>query len=150
MMIDVDNFKSFNDTYGHQAGDRVLQAVARVLDNEVRRVDHVARYGGDEFVVVAPTTSDDGLLMVAERLRQAVEATRIEWKGQRLGVTVSIGVAVFFGVKGAEEAPKIIRVADEQLYAAKCAGRNRVHFKTKREDRVAVAPLADWPSGANR
>ena len=128
LMIDVDRFKAFNDTYGHQAGDRVLQAVARLLDGSIRKVDYLARYGGEEFAVVAPGTPEDGVFQLAERLRQTVEALSVPWDGRNLGVTISIGAAVFTDLADANEASDIIKAADAQLYAAKCSGRNRVEI----------------------
>lgn len=126
LMIDVDRFKSFNDTHGHQAGDLVLQTVARVLDANVRKVDCLARYGGEEFAVIAPDTTADGVLALAERLRRCVAEASVEWEGKRLRVAVSIGVAVCGDTAGGADASRIIQTADEQLYAAKSAGRNRV------------------------
>lgn len=138
LMIDVDKFKAFNDTYGHQAGDRVLQTVGRLLDDNVRKVDYVARYGGEEFTVIAPGTSDDGVLLLAERLRRSIEAMSLFWEGRELNITVSIGVGILHEVTDAKEAAvAVIRAADEQLYAAKGAGRNRVAFKTDRRPVVA-------------
>ncbi len=125
MMMDVDRFKVFNDTHGHQAGDRVLQTVARVLDANVRKVDYVARYGGEEFAVIGPDASLEGARILADRLRQAVEDTKVPWEGRELSVTLSIGVALITDVRDADEVP-IIRAADAQLYIAKKAGRNRV------------------------
>ena len=126
MMIDVDRFKRFNDTYGHQAGDAVLRSVARALDSNVRKVDYVARYGGEEFAVIAPETSAENAATLAERLRRAVEETTVPWAAQKLGVTISIGVAVITEAIDEADASNIIRAADERLYAAKRAGRNRV------------------------
>lgn len=130
LMIDVDKFKNFNDTYGHQVGDRVLQSVARLLDDNIRKIDYVARYGGEEFAVIAPSTPLDGLLLLAERLRRSVEALPLAWEGKELRITVSVGVGLLTEVTDAREAaPVVIRAADEQLYAAKLAGRNRVGYK---------------------
>lgn len=128
LMIDVDKFKSFNDTYGHQAGDRTLQTVAETLDQNVRKVDYVARYGGEEFVVIAPGTTVDGVKTLAERLRQTMETTLVRVDGRSLTVTFSVGVAMLTEVTdtGSATAATLIRAADEQLYAAKRAGRNRV------------------------
>jgi len=126
LMIDVDKFKNFNDTHGHPAGDRVLQTVARVLDENVRKVDFVARYGGEEFAVIAPGTPVDGVMLLAERLRQGVQAAKVPWDGNQLGVTISIGAAVFAEITDRMDAAAIIRAADAQLYQAKDAGRNQV------------------------
>lgn len=126
LMADVDRFKSFNDTFGHQAGDRVLQAVARALDENVRKVDYVARYGGEEFTIIAPCNSVDGLQTLAERLRQAVAESEVTWEDRPLSVTISIGAALWTSCTGGADAVRIIKQADERLYAAKCAGRNCV------------------------
>ncbi len=126
LMIDVDHFKKLNDTQGHPAGDRVLQAVAHLLDENVRKIDYVGRYGGDEFTVIAPGTSGDGVIHLAERLRKTTQELRVPWDARRLNVTISIGVAVFTHATDGLDACSIIKAADAQLYAAKCAGRNRV------------------------
>ena len=126
LMIDVDHFKRFNDTYGHQAGDRVLQIVAKTLDEQVRKVDYLARYGGEEFSVIAPDSRPDGLHQLAERLRQAVEDLVVPWEGTRLSVTVSIGAALLPTATKGDSASRIIKLADAELYKAKRAGRNRV------------------------
>ncbi len=128
LMIDVDKFKVFNDTYGHQTGDSVLKNVASVLDANVRKVDCVARYGGEEFGVIAPETPPEGAINLAERLRHAVESAESQCGDQILKVTISIGVATFMSITEAAQAPAIIRAADSQLYAAKRAGRNRVEL----------------------
>ncbi len=104
IMIDVDHFKQFNDSYGHQAGDRVLQIVARVFDDNIRKVDYVARYGGEEFVIVAPGANLDDLALVGERLRSAVETTPLPWEGNTLKITVSIGVAVMDKISDVSQA----------------------------------------------
>lgn len=140
LMIDVDKFKSINDTYGHQVGDRVLQSVARLLDDSVRKIDYVARYGGEEFAVIAPSTPLEGLLLLAERLRGSIESMPLVWEGKDLRITVSIGVGLLPEVTDAREAAvTVIRAADEQLYAAKCAGRNRVACKGAASTRPAAA-----------
>ncbi|MDO8631123.1 MAG: diguanylate cyclase, partial [Phycisphaerales bacterium] len=129
LMIDADYFKRFNDTYGHQAGDRVLQVVARLFDENVRGMDYVARYGGEEFVVIAPTTSKQGIAQLAERLRAAVEAIALKWEGENLHMTISIGAAIASGFHDVQAAAvSLIRAADANLYAAKSAGRNRVSW----------------------
>ncbi len=139
LMIDVDRFKVFNDTYGHLAGDRVLQSVAQLMDENLRKVDFLARYGGEEFAVIAPATPAEGVALVAERLRGSVETHSIVWEGKRLSVTISVGAAVVSDVGDANDAPRLIRAADELLYASKCGGRNRVEVAV---DGVRFRPVA--------
>lgn len=154
LMIDVDHFKNFNDTYGHQAGDRVLHAVAQLFDEHVRKVDFVARYGGEEFAVIVPSTRSEGLLYLAERLRAGVEALRVRWESKELRITISVGAAIAHEVMSPQEAAvALIRAADEQLYAAKCAGRNRVAFQNPVTSKGAVkeisakeVPMAKMPT----
>jgi len=126
MMLDVDKFKVFNDTHGHQAGDKVLQVVAQALEGTVRKVDFVARYGGDEFAVIAVDPEPKGSIRLAERLRESVEDEEVEWEGQTLQVTISIGVAALTKVPQGLKPAVITKLADAQLYNAKAAGRNRV------------------------
>jgi len=129
LMMDVDHFKKFNDTFGHQVGDHVLQAVARALDDSVRKVDFVARYGGEEFAVIAPMTSADQAMQLAERLRKSVAAASVPSDKGALSVTVSIGVAVLHDVnEPPKDAPRLVKTADELLYKAKLNGRNRVEL----------------------
>jgi diguanylate cyclase (GGDEF)-like protein len=124
VLVDLDDFKSINDGRGHQAGDAVLRRVAAILDSGGRQVDLAARYGGEEFAVLAPETNLVGAMKLAERLRVALEAATIELpNGGELTVTASFGVAI----KGdLERAEQLIAAADEALYEAKRAGKNRV------------------------
>jgi len=126
ILADVDHFKAFNDTNGHQAGDRALRDVAMLLDSIVQRAgDQVARYGGEEFAAMLPETDADGAQKIAERMRQAVES--LETAGGR--VTVSFGVATTFArEKGSPDA--LVAAADAALYDAKRAGRNAVRLRT--------------------
>lgn len=127
LLIDVDKFKSINDTYGHVAGDQVLKALARVIDDNIRKIDYCARYGGEEFAVIAPSTPLEGLELLAERLRKNVESVPIAWDGDPIRATVSIGMAFMPAVENLRSAAaELIKCADRQLYAAKCSGRNRV------------------------
>jgi len=114
-----------NDKYGHPAGDAVLRGVSDVLRNTVRAMDVSGRYGGEEILVILPQTELDGAEQMAERWRQAVEASAFRAPdGRNVGVTVSIGVAGFD--PGHESAAELVAAADEALYRAKNQGRNRV------------------------
>lgn len=119
LLLDIDYFKDYNDSFGHQAGDTALGEVARILQYTVRNYDMAARYGGEEFGVILPNTDKKGALELAERVRRAVE--RAEWMHRK--ITVSIGVATLvFG----QSIPALIEEADRALYTAKELGRNRV------------------------
>jgi diguanylate cyclase (GGDEF)-like protein len=120
MMIDIDDFKQLNDTYGHQVGDRVLVSVANALQAEVRETDTVGRYGGEEFAVLVPRTSVEETLELAERIRAAVEE---EFHGS-LDVTISIGVAGC--PRSGTTASDLLERADQALYRAKDAGKNQI------------------------
>lgn len=119
-LIDADQFKPYNDTYGHPAGDEVLRRMAAILRDSSRPYDFVARYGGEEFVAILPGTSHDGAAVVAERIRRSVQ--RAVWPHRP--VTVSIGVAITDASTNA--ASSLLRRADKALYRAKQSGRNRV------------------------
>ena len=128
ILIDVDHFKRYNDHYGHQAGDAALQAVARVLDGTLKRPhDLLARYGGEEFVGVLPNTGLSEAVELAERMQAGVRALNLEHSGspEAQVVTISLGVATV--VARSDLAPQaLVEAADQQLYAAKQAGRARV------------------------
>lgn len=124
IMIDIDHFKAVNDTYGHQAGDEVLTSVSAVIKGEARDVDFVARYGGEEIVVVLPHVKGADALTVAERVRTAVAARSVPMRGGKtVNVTVSLGVAAY--PDDADTGEKLVGAADEALYRAKRSGRNR-------------------------
>ncbi|MGD9592092.1 MAG: diguanylate cyclase [Candidatus Berkiella sp.] len=127
LMVDVDNFKSFNDTYGHQAGDYCLQQVAQVLKQGLHRAsDFAARYGGEEFAILLADTPFAGGLHVADRVRMGVEALQIQNKRANLGiVTISIGVACS-KIESNFASDALVTAADAALYEAKEAGRNCV------------------------
>ncbi|HET8731509.1 MAG TPA: 7TM diverse intracellular signaling domain-containing protein [Moraxellaceae bacterium] len=126
LLLDIDHFKRFNDTYGHVVGDECLRAVAGALRYAVRtQVDQVARYGGEEFCVVLPETDAEGARVVAERIREAVEALEFRVGDRHVPVTVSVGVAAM--IPGStEDAQMLVLSTDKALYQAKEAGRNRV------------------------
>lgn len=125
MMLDVDGFKQFNDTYGHPQGDLLLQSIARILRANVRRVDHIGRYGGEEFIVILPETSYPEACALAERIRKAVENTPFATgDGRAIRKTVSIGLAAYS--HDTKTATELLQQADNALYRAKRAGKNRV------------------------
>jgi len=125
IMLDLDYFKRFNDTYGHSAGDAVLSALGRMLLNQVRKEDVACRYGGEEFTVILPETSLETACDRAEQLCQSVRGLHLDHHGQSLGaITISLGVAVF--PHHGENPEALLRAADAALYQAKHAGRDRV------------------------
>jgi two-component system cell cycle response regulator len=128
-LFDVDRFKAFNDTAGHQAGDEVLRTVAATLAAECRGGDVVYRYGGEEMLVVLPAQTPDAARTAAERLRAAVEARAVPHPGIEGGgvVTVSGGVATYEPGRG-DDVASLLKRADSALYAAKEGGRNRVEM----------------------
>ncbi len=125
VMLDIDHFKRLNDTHGHQAGDDVLRGLADLLRMQVRTTDIAGRYGGEEFCVLLPHTGFPGAADLARRVRAAVEATPMETRAGPLAITASLGVAVCPAPR-IRSADDLIRLADEALYEAKAAGRNRV------------------------
>jgi two-component system cell cycle response regulator len=124
LMIDIDHFKSTNDTYGHHAGDRVLMQFAELLGREQRSMDVVARFGGEEFVVVLPETGSAGARLFAERVLRRVQAMSFGEGGAAIPITVSIGIATFPDER-ASDAEALLRLADRNLLRAKSDGRNR-------------------------
>jgi diguanylate cyclase (GGDEF)-like protein len=124
IMIDSDNLKVINDTHGHEAGNRLLKLTVTNAQKELRQTDVLARYGGDEFVVLLPQTPINGALEVAERIRRAIEATPLDVRGVKAKTTVSCGVASY--PAHGDELAAIMNRADQSLYASKKDGRNRV------------------------
>jgi diguanylate cyclase len=125
ILVDIDFFKKFNDTYGHLAGDAVLQQVAQVLRDTMRESDLVVRLGGEEFAVILPSSEGENVWLAAERTRMAIDGTGFRYKGKDLRVSVSCGAAQALGQ---ETVTELVRRADEALYAAKGAGRNCAHW----------------------
>jgi len=127
LFVDVDRFKAYNDTYGHQAGDDALAAVARCIGDNIRRpADTAAHYGGEEFVVLLPDTPQTGAAQIAERIRAAIDDLALEHAGSEYGrVTASIGLATWTPDQD-DEPSAVIKEADEALYYAKLTGRNKV------------------------
>jgi two-component system, cell cycle response regulator len=128
LMIDVDHFKKFNDTWGHQAGDAVLRQIGGQLAANARSCDLAARYGGEEFAVILPHTDGAGAFVAAERIRKAIEKTSVKFNESTLQVTASIGIGVVEDASAKRADIMLIREADDALYNAKEAGRNRVQI----------------------
>ena len=126
VLMDIDNFKKYNDTYGHRQGDMILARLAGLLKATLRNTDILARYGGEEFTAILPDTDKDNAFLMAERLRKAVEEA--EWMsidGAPLGrITISVGVAAF--LVDAKDGEELVKKADAACYVAKEKGRNRV------------------------
>ena len=123
-MLDIDHFKKINDAHGHQVGDQMLQAVARAIEDSVRKMDIAARYGGEEFAIIAPECDPAKAASLAERLREAVEKIGLLAGTQTLRVTTSVGVGFVRWPGSGRTAGELIKVADARLYDAKRAGRN--------------------------
>jgi diguanylate cyclase (GGDEF)-like protein len=124
LMFDVDHFKQVNDKFGHVAGDYVLQAIAQIVAATLRKEDLFARYGGEEFAVLCRGVPIDKASVLAERLRAKIETNLFEHHGNRIPVTISVGVAPFVDIPDA--VTQLIAEADAALYQAKKTGRNRV------------------------
>jgi len=126
LMIDIDNFKQFNDRYGHLVGDAILRQVAKTITLAVRQIDFIGRYGGEEISVVLAETTKDQASFAAERIRQAIMQEVIKVYDEELKVTVSIGVSTF--PDNALTMQDLIEMADQALYLAKETGKNKVCF----------------------
>jgi diguanylate cyclase (GGDEF)-like protein len=124
LMLDVDHFKRVNDLHGHLAGDLMLREIARAIADTLRHADFLGRFGGEEFIVFLPHTDTLGALDVAERIRERVAKIALEWRGERVTTTLSVGVSTL----GSEHdtVGALIADADRALYTAKNAGRNCV------------------------
>jgi len=139
LLMDIDHFKKFNDTYGHPVGDLVLQMVAKALQGSIRNTDYCARYGGEEFVVVLIQADEEQSRILAERVRKAVETMQVRNEDKILKVTVSVGSATF-PFDGADK-QELIDNADKAMYASKQGGRNRVSFFSEVKNTPAgIAP----------
>ena len=125
VLFDLDDFKQINDALGHAAGDHVLREVTRLFSTELRETELLARYGGEEFVILMPESDLTAAVTLAERLRRLLQSSAILWKGQRLDVSASFGVASSSGARGLLP-DELFQAADECLYRAKRSGKNRV------------------------
>jgi len=124
LMVDIDHFKNYNDTFGHLAGDVILREVANLLKENIREIDFVGRFGGEEFSIFLPQTSKEQAISVSERLREKIAESEIQAYDEKVKLTISIGVATF--PENSRDKDLLIEVADKALYQAKQKGRNRV------------------------
>ncbi len=125
IMLDIDHFKNFNDTYGHLQGDLIIKELAKILLNSVRNIDFCSRYGGEEFAVILPEVDREGAAVVAERLRSKIEEHPFKGDEDVLHVTISVGVAEFAAARFRSPS-EMVAAADRALYESKEHGRNRV------------------------
>jgi diguanylate cyclase (GGDEF)-like protein len=132
ILADIDFFKRINDRFGHQAGDQVLRHIGAGLKASLRTEDMLARYGGEEFAVLARSIGVAGARTLAERLRSWVERTPVEWDGQQIPATISVGFSHNHSGAAASDPQRLVAAADKALYTAKSAGRNRIE--------IAVSP----------
>jgi diguanylate cyclase (GGDEF)-like protein len=135
LMVDIDHFKVFNDTYGHATGDRVLQTVAQAMQDALRTSDICARHGGEEFAVLLPSTPGENAYYVAERVRRTLSGTRYTGLGLPADVNITISVGVATCPRDATDLDTLMELSDQALYSAKAAGRDRVvlHGAEKRQ-----------------
>ncbi len=135
LMFDIDFFKKFNDTYGHECGDFVLITVANLIKKSLRETDVASRYGGEEFTVLLPDTGKDEAILVAERIRSTIDEHDFVYNNQHLHVTISVGVSVFDANTNLVNSPnEFVNQADQGLYMSKSNGRNRVtYFEPKKK-----------------
>ena len=123
ILSDIDNFKSFNDTYGHDCGDFVLQKVAEVFSNTIRKQDALGRWGGEEFILLIPGSDPDTAMKIGEKLRVAVTSNTYHFGDLALNITMTFGVSLYEGKSSIDQC---IKAADEALYSGKQQGKNRV------------------------
>lgn len=124
LMLDIDHFKYVNDDFGHQAGDKVLVELANIMEKDTRKVDSVGRFGGEEFLLILPELNHEQALLLAERIRRHVESAAIRFQDKQMAITVSIGVSTY--PKHGDNLDDLVKAADDAMYKAKKAGRNRV------------------------
>lgn len=140
IMLDVDHFKSINDTHGHIAGDHVLKQLAKIINETIRKIDVACRFGGEEFAIVLPSSASLTGVQVAERLRKVVEETPFTIdKTETINITISLGVHSYLHTYN-YPVEEFIKRTDEQLYLAKKQGRNKVvHFTPSKSETAVVS-----------
>ena len=147
LIADIDHFKRVNDSYGHVAGDRVIQAIADTLGSSIRHEDTCGRWGGEEFLILLPETGLQKAKSVAEKIVETIRTTKTDWEGQSIGVTASMGYGEFTPGMSIDD---FVRQVDDALYGAKAAGRDRVatleSWGEKAKQRPAAVNLEQQPS----
>src|SRR5262249_6299946 len=123
ILTDIDHFKQFNDTFGHLCGDMILQTIADMLANRLRRTDAIARWGGEEVLILLPATEREDAIAIAEGLRREIAHHAFTYGGLKLNVTMTFGVAIGLGIDALDD---LLHCADAMLYDGKSLGRNRV------------------------
>lgn len=126
ILLDLDNFKEINDSYGHLAGDFVLKSVAQLIEKTLRTIDIIGRYGGEEFIIIFPQTDLEKARIAGERLRQAVETATFLYEDKMIQLTISLGVTTYEEEKNTRS---LIKTADDNLYRAKKGGKNRICYE---------------------
>ena len=144
LMMDIDNFKSINDNYGHLIGDEILRQISHVIMTTIRKIDMPSRYGGEEFAVILPETSKENALNIAERLRQKIQAIIVVKDGHNVSPTISIGISTF--PENASNQDEFIETADKALYYAKKSGKNCVAEYAPDECRVLSCSISPVPT----
>ena len=148
VLVDVDHFKAVNDTHGHQAGDKVLQAIAKVMGEQVRTTDSCARIGGEEFCAVLQQTDAAGALELAERLRAKIAALSVRWRDRDIRVTSSFGVATYEAGGGPVKRGQLFDATDRALYRAKGEGGTAVQNRLSvGAGRTPLAAVTAGPRG---
>jgi diguanylate cyclase (GGDEF)-like protein len=145
LMIDMDDLKPINDTFGHHYGDRMLRTIGEVIQSGIRTIDAAARYGGDEFVVLLPETDPTGGFVVAEKLRDSISKARVDANGRQVQTTVSIGVVAY--PDDGENAEQLLMAADATMYESKRKGKNRVVGRTPTRARKPPEPALRRAAG---
>lgn len=135
ILFDIDHFKHVNDNYGHATGDEVLKNLVRFCQSNIREIDVLGRFGGEEFLILMPSTDEDAAFIAAERLRQGIESIACtSYHSDEVRITISLGVSVLYpmpDMDAYQEMKRMLNQADKAMYLAKQSGRNQAHLALK-------------------